>query len=374
VRFATFNTAMSQDQAGALAEKLVNKGETSFQQIAEIIQRTRPHVLLLNEFDFDVNGLAIKRFQENYLSVSQNGQPAIAYEFVYAAPVNTGELASVDLNGDGKLSLPDDAWGFGRYPGHYGMVVLSQFPIDLEQVRTFQKFLWRDLPQAAWPVVPETNQPYYSPEQQQALRLSSKSHWDLPIKIGDRNIHFLVSHPTPPVFDGPEDRNGRRNHDEIRFWAEYIKPESNFFYDDLGRRGPLAADASFVIAGDLNADPLDGDSFQQAIDQLLKHERIQDPQPQSAGGREQSEKQAGKNAEHRGDPQLDTGDFNDRNPGNLRIDYVLPSRDLTVHAAGVYWPLASEPESGIVSASDHRLVWVEVRLQASGGRLQGADD
>ena len=35
------------------------------------------------------------------------------------------------------------------------------------------------------------------------FRLSSKSHWDVPLSIGGRTVHFLVSHPTPPVFDDP---------------------------------------------------------------------------------------------------------------------------------------------------------------------------
>jgi hypothetical protein len=46
------------------------------------------------------------------------------------------------------------------------------------------------------------------PEELEVFRLSSKSHWDVPIVIGRKTVHFLVSHPTPPVFDGPEDRNG----------------------------------------------------------------------------------------------------------------------------------------------------------------------
>ena len=83
--------------------------------------------------------------------------------------------------------------------------------------------------------------PFYSPDEVEILRLSSKSHWDVPIRIGKKTVHFLVSHPTPPVFDGPEDRNGRRNNDEIRFWADYITPgtSSGYIYDDEGVRGGL---------------------------------------------------------------------------------------------------------------------------------------
>ena len=48
------------------------------------------------------------------------------------------------------------------------------------------------------------------------VRLSSTSHWGVPVDVDGSTVRFLVSHPTPPVFDGAEDRNGTRNHDEIR--------------------------------------------------------------------------------------------------------------------------------------------------------------
>ena len=58
--------------------------------------------------------------------------------------------------------------------------------------------------------------------------------------VGGKVIHTLVSHPTPPVFDGPEDRNGTRNHDEIRLWSDYVLPSrSGYIYDDEGERGGL---------------------------------------------------------------------------------------------------------------------------------------
>jgi len=46
----------------------------------------------------------------------------------------------------------------------------------------------------------------------QVLRLSSKSHWDVPIDIPlgaglTKRVHMLLHHPTPPAFDGPEGRN-----------------------------------------------------------------------------------------------------------------------------------------------------------------------
>ena len=110
-----------------------------------------------------------------------------------------------DLDNSGGVGGPNDAFGFGFFPGQFGMAVYSKYPIDTEQVRTFQHFLWKDMPGAMLPDDPATPAPrdWYSEEELDDFRLSSKSHWDLPIEIGDETVHFLVSHPTPPVFDGP---------------------------------------------------------------------------------------------------------------------------------------------------------------------------
>ena len=117
----------------------------------------------------------------------------------------------------------------------------------------------------------ENGQPYYSQAAQQILRLSSKSHWDIPIKVGNSTIHLLASHPTPPVFDGPENRNGKRNHDEIRFWTDYLSgsEQSAYIYDDSGKFGGLKGE-HFVIAGDLNASPDEGDGIKSGIQGLLE--------------------------------------------------------------------------------------------------------
>ena len=123
------------------------------------------------------------------------------------------------------------------------MVVYSKYPIDQMGIRTFQHFLWRDMPGALLPDDPSTAAPadWFSPAELDVVRLSSKSHWDLPILVGNKVVHFLVSHPTPPVFDGPEDRNGTRNFDEIRFWADYITPSAaGYIYDDHGVEGGRA--------------------------------------------------------------------------------------------------------------------------------------
>jgi hypothetical protein len=42
------------------------------------------------------------------------------------------------------------------------MVLLSQFPIDASVSRTFQHFLYKDMPTALLPKDPETGLPWYS--------------------------------------------------------------------------------------------------------------------------------------------------------------------------------------------------------------------
>jgi 3-phytase len=73
------------------------------------------------------------------------------------------------------------------------MVVYSRYPIDQRAVRTFQEFRWKDMPGARLPDDPATAAPadWYSPAELEVMRLSSKSHWDVPIRIGLRDVHFL---------------------------------------------------------------------------------------------------------------------------------------------------------------------------------------
>lgn len=365
IRVASFNVALYRSTPGRLATDLRTPETKQIRKLAEIIQRVRPDVIVINEFDSDQSDHNASYFVNNYLSVSQNGQPPLPYRYVFSSPVNTGVSSDRDLNKNGKLTEPADALGYGRFEGQYGMALLSRYPIQRDNIRTFQQFLWKDMPAPQLPTNPETGTPFYSDSDLEVLRLSSKSHWDVPININGQMLHVLASHPTPPVFDGPEDRNGCRNHDEIRFWADYIDPEkSNYIYDDTGGRGGLRPNSRFVVVGDLNADPHDGDSRDHAIRQLTEHPRIrQHPVPASCGGAEQSKLQGQANAQHLGNPAYDTADFGDKKSGNLRVDYVLPAATLKITQAGVYWPPPDAAEHQLLDASDHRLVWVDLVLE-----------
>ncbi|NEP30077.1 esterase-like activity of phytase family protein [Moorena sp. SIO3B2] len=373
VRFSSFNASLNRSNQGDLIQYLSTYDNNQAKAVAEIIQRANPDVLLINEFDFDENGEAAKLFQDNYLSVSQNGATAIDFPYVYLAPSNTGIPSGFDLDNNGEVGGGNDAFGFGFFPGQFGMVLFSKHPIDTENIRTFQNFLWKDMPDALLPVDPVTGESWYSEEELAVFRLSSKSHWDIPININGETVHVLASHPTPPVFDGLEDRNGTRNHDEIRFWSDYITPGAgDYIYDDQGNFGGLLASDRFVIMGDQNADPFDGDSTDNAILQILDNPLVNTSvTPSSEGGVDASNRQGLNNLTHGGNPAFDTADFGEENfggPGNLRVDYVLPSQNLTITDATVFWPKSDDPAFELVGdfpfpSSDHRLVYVDVEVE-----------
>ena len=369
LRVATFNCSLNRDKAGELLKDLSGGTNKQAQEVARVLRTVRPDIVLLNEFDFSEDKKAVNCFLHEYVNATADWatEEPILYPYLFTAPVNTGVPSGRDLDHDGKTNGPGDAIGFGKFPGQYGMVLLSQFPIETNDVRTFQKLLWKSMPDALLPPSgKDDNANWYNDEDLNLLRLSSKSHWDIPVRIDQQVLHLLTSHPTPPAFDGPEDRNGRRNHDEIRLWAEYLSDaEKSWLIDDLGRSGTLPSTAAFVILGDQNADPNDGASYQVAINQLLTHPRVNaELTPTSVGGSEAAKTQGGKNSEHKGDHSHDTADFNDRGVGNLRADYVLPSKNLNATAAGIFWPLSTDPGAKVADCSDHRLVWIDLKLSA----------
>ena len=357
IRIATFNASLTRSGPGLLLRAIEKDDDAQIKNVIGILQHIRPDILLVNEFDWDVESRAAKAFMSS-LNVGPN---ALDYRFFFDSEPNSGRLSGYDLNNDGKTRGPEDAFGYGKFPGQYGMLLLSRFPINKDDARSFARLLWSDLEGASLPTHAD-GKPFPSEAAQKVMRLSSKSHWDISIETSNGPLHVLASHPTPPVFDGPEDRNGLRNADEIRFWTHYLNDQ--VMTDDQARTAPRSARPA-VVLGDLNADPNDGDGIHSAINDLLNHPALQDIKPASQGGLEAA-KQGPANDTHMTDPTLDTADWNDtRGPGNLRVDYALPTRDITIKDAGVFWPASNDPlhallGSGKSLSSDHRLVWLDI--------------
>lgn len=374
-RVATYNIAFDKVHSadggapvsgtGALAKALLADDYAPAVKIANVIQRVDPDVILLNEIDGNDQGQTVQAFVDTYL-------PDMGYD-IFAPDCNTGVDSGQDYDNNDQLGEPGDAYGYGAYPGQYCMALLSRFPITDHQ--TFQNFLWKDMPGAHQPMLPE-GKAWYSESAWETFRLSSKTHADVTVEVAGQPVHFLLSHPTPPVFDGEEDRNGRRNFDEIRLFADYIAGNSDYLYNDAGDTSvTLGATDRFVILGDLNASAVEGDAFTtddgvKAIEQLLLAARVasgftqQDSAylPLSAGGAENAK------LDREGNSIADVAQISPYGTSHtavwkMRVDYVLPSIDFSVIDSGVFWPSSTAEGSEWVSASDHRLVWADLRVE-----------
>ena len=256
-----------------------------------------------------------------------------------------------------------------RLPGPVRHGRALEDPIDTDEVRTFQHFLWKDMPGALLPDDPTTAAPadWYSPESSRCSGCRA-SRTGTSRSGRPQTVHVLASHPTPPTFDGAEDRNGRRNHDEIRFWADYVRPgAARYIYDDEGGAAGCGPGRSFVILGDQNADPLDGDSVgrdRPAARPPAHHRPAADLGRRGRGGA----LQGGANPTHQGDPAYDTADFDD----NPRRATCAPTT--CCRRAGLRSP--TPPCSGRCRrpavGADRRVPVPEQRPPARVGRRAGA--
>ncbi len=319
-RIATYAAPLSRDGPGLLLRDILKGEDAQIAAIARIIAEIAPDVLVLTDFDYDLEGHALAAF-----SASLN----TPYPYQFAARPNTGIATGLDMDQNGRTGEARDAQGYGRFAGDGGMAILSRMPIVADEVRNFSDLLWQDLPGAVLPQV--DGKPFLPPAVSSIQRLSTSGHWVVPIQTPDGvTFHLLSYAATPPVFDGPEDRNGLRNRDELRLWETLLD----------GDMGP--APNSFVLAGNANLDPIAGAGLSGAMAAFLENPALQDP---LAG--------------------LPTANWDDDGPGDLRVSYVLPSTDWRVTNAGVFWPAPDDPMAALLgddglAAGVHHLVWVDI--------------
>ncbi|MCB5199159.1 endonuclease/exonuclease/phosphatase family protein [Loktanella sp. TSTF-M6] len=323
LRIATFAAPLGRDGPGLLLRDL-GRDDPQIDAVAAVVLDTDADILLLTDVDHDLDGLTLAALAQR-----------LNYPHRFALAPNTGLPTGLDLDGNGTLGEARDAQGYGRFPGDSGLAVLSRYPIITGEVRDLSAMLWRDLPGATLP-----EGPLGSADIMAVQRLSSTAHWIVPIAAPDGPVTLMAYSATPPVFDGPEDRNGLRNRDELRLWAHILDHDA-----------PL----DFIIIGNANLDPADGAGYRAAMQTFLADPRIIDPAPDSPGGL------AAANPDHTGDPALDTADWPDDGPGNLRVSYVLPAATWSVTGAGVVWPTGDDPlAQAVAAAGPHRMVWVDI--------------
>ena len=328
LRIATWNVGLDRSGPGLLVRDLAEGTDPQAAAVVRVLVALDADVILLTSVDYDRGGVALRLLADRLAAAGMD------YPHRFAVRPNTGMQTGFDIDGNGRPGDARDAQGFGLFSGNAGMAVLSRLPLDAERTRDFSGFLWRDLPGGLGSDPPELAA---------VQRLATTGFWDVPVLTEDGPLHLLAWHATPPVFDGPEDRNGRRNHDEAAFWTLLLD----------GALPMAPPEAPFVLLGDGNLDPADGEGLRDGIGGLLAHPALQDPAPK--GGHTRID------AGQAGDPRLDTVVYPDL--GGLRLDYVLPAAGLRVSAAGVLWPAGDDPMlADLTAASHHFPVWVDLFL------------
>lgn len=303
LRIAQFQTELGRKGPGLLLRD-IRRDATDVRAVAALIAEAAPDVILLGGVDYDYDGAALSALAAE---IAKAGHP-LPHQF--ALRPNAGLQTGADFDGDGRRGEPEDAQGYGWFSGSRGLAILSRHPIARDAVQDFSGLLWRDQPGAEISDLPDW----------QSQRLSSVAHWTVPVVLPEGGrVTLLAFGAGPPVFDGPEDRNGRRNAAELLFWRHYLD----------GAFGP-AASAPFVLLGTGNLDPLRGEGRRAAITALLDDPRLVDPWPEHPA----------------------TARFGSPGPGDLRVDYILPSADWQVAARGMLWP---------ERAGRHALLWVDLQ-------------
>ncbi|WP_292284487.1 endonuclease/exonuclease/phosphatase family protein [Marivita sp.] len=303
LRLALWHVPLSRKGPGLLLRDLQRK-EPSLMAIAQALRSADADIIVLTKMDYDATGAAVTE-----LSKMVDG----GYTDVLPLRSNAGLPTGLDLDGDGRLGEPEDTQAFGWFPGQEALAVLSRFSLLRSEIRSFNELLWRDIPGS------------HAEQVDSGLgvqRLSSGGHWVVPVRVptnagGDRVLTLLIGHAGPPVFDGPEDRNGRRNLDELRLWQQIMH----------GAQGP-APEPPFAFMANTNLDPERGEGNRSAMAEFLADPRVQDPLPGQI-----------------------TAEW-DR-PGPMRVSYLLPSSDVGVRAAAV-WPSLPEEQ--------HRLITLDITL------------
>ncbi|WHS34003.1 endonuclease/exonuclease/phosphatase family protein [Auritidibacter ignavus] len=382
VRVATFDVNLVGSSSGELTERLSTPGDRDASQVAQIIQRVRPEVIVVTGFDTDADQANAEAFSTNYLAVGSGEYDGIDYPYSYAGPVNSGVDSGADLDQDGTIGGPGDALGHGEYPGQGGMVIYSQYPIDTDNIRTFNNLSWTEVPDS------KIAQTGYSENEKDLVPLTSVGAWDVPISVHGRPLHVLASASAEA---SRSETHAYRQDDQVGFWADYVGDEQpdeqadgandgagaddqDYITDDEGTSGGLDDGARFVVAGQLTpgtAESRAEDS--ETMSQLLDVDRVTDPEPTSSRDSQQATEDVATHTWLNPDPA--PGD-----PRSARTDYILPSEELPVTNSGVYWPASGQDGaelvggtaslSGLLSklsrqpaATDHRLVWADINPQ-----------
>lgn len=292
IRVALWHVPLTRDGPGVLLRDLAKKNAALIAVVNALFDGDAD-IIVLTRFDYDASGATLRAFAK----LIDGG-----HIHLQALRSNSGIPTRLDIDQDGRLGEPEDAQAYGRFPGQEALAVLSRFPIETAGLLSYNDILWRDFPSTLMTGIDTALD---------VQRLSSGGHWVLPVFLSNdptkSPVSLLIGHAGPPVFDGPEDRNGRRNHDELQLWQQIIG----------------GIDRPFIFMANTNLDPERGDGYRAAMAQFLSLDRLIDP---LAG-------------------QITA--YWDK-PGPMRVSYILPSSEFQITDAQV-WPVIDDQQHGLIT-------------------------
>ena len=299
----------------------------------EIIQRVRPDILLLQEFDYDADGESLRAFRANYLARPQNGAAAHRLRATPSSPSRTPACPpGFDLDNDGKVGRRRRRAGLRRVSrASTRMALLSRFPDRRGAARA---------------------------RSANSCGATCRARCCRTIRdTGPRLVLARGAGGVAAVFEEPLGRAGDDRADSrCTCWpAIRRRPPST------ARRIAMACATTTRSASGATTSSARRryirDDHGQA--RRIRRQAVRDhgrPELRSRGWRQPARRhrgaaraparqcvvraaerwraprpaavQGGANAAQRGDPRFDTADFNDRVAGNLRVDYLLPSKGL----------------------------------------------
>lgn len=294
--FATFDTGLGRRGPGLMLRDLQAGRDAQAEAAVALIAAADADVLLLMDVDWDDGGAGVAALQARLATAGR------VYPEAVALRPNSGVPSGVDLDGDGTTHEARDALGYGWFTGDSGLAVLSRHPLG--PVRDLSDVPWEAgpevLPVAARGIVP----------------LATTAQWVVPLRLPGAEVTLITMAAGTPVFDGPEDRNGIRNRDELAFVATLV---------DAAKLP--------IVMGRANQDPAGGEGWGDALRRLLGHPALRDAVPTDEDG------------------SVATVDW--RSVGPMRVDYVLPPRAARIVGSGTLHDETAGPA---------RLVWVEIAL------------
>ncbi|WP_022873420.1 endonuclease/exonuclease/phosphatase family protein [Nesterenkonia alba] len=355
VRVATLHADLTADPVGDVGDPLESFVDSLSEDgnheqartVAQTVQINQPDVLVLTGVSYDDDGEVAEALR-SYLARGQYGQTGIDYPHVFTAGTNSGVDSGADLDGDGSVGGPGDAIGHGDYPGEHGMIVFSKYPIIEDEVRTFQHFLWRDMPDSSMP------EDRYSELEESIFRLAQTTVWDVPVEVeGDSHLHVVATSAAAP--EDPTEVDIARAEDTMRLMTDYVSGDAWYIYDDEGETGGLPYGSDAVVVGTPLIPGVDSST-------LTTHHGVQDPQPEALTEVPLETRPGGEDAtDETATRYIEAGE-------DQRASFVLPTTGLEVTDSAVFWPGEGEYGYRVVNpeseyALSDRLVWADLSLE-----------